>query len=101
MNSPEPDARSAAAARRLGQARLRTTTAAVGVAGLVGAGVIAFALPGSAHHTSTTTASGGSSGTSSSSGSAGSSSNAGSSGTQGSGISSAQGSGSQTTSGGS
>jgi hypothetical protein len=103
MNSPELDPR--LAARRRGQARLRAVTATVGAAGLAGAGVVAFALPGPAH-TSSIAASGGAgssgtSGTSSASGSSGSSSNSGSSSSSGSGISSAQGSGSQTTSGGS
>jgi FAD:protein FMN transferase len=46
MNSPELDPRPAA--RRRGQARLRAVTAAVGAAGLAGAGVVAFALPGPA-----------------------------------------------------
>lgn len=97
MNSPELDPR--LAARRRGQARLRAVTATVGAAGLAGAGVVAFALPGPAH-TSSTAASGGA-GSSGTSGTSSASSNSGSSGSSGSGISSAQGSGSQTTSGGS
>ncbi len=97
MNSPELDPR--LAARRRGQARLRAVTATVGAAGLAGAGVVAFALPGPAH-TSSIAASGGA-GSSGTSGTSSASSNSGSSSSSGSGISSAQGSGSQTTSGGS
>jgi hypothetical protein len=97
MNSPELDPR--LAARRRGQARLRAVTATVGAAGLAGAGVVAFALPGPAH-TSSIAATGGA-GSSGTSGTSSASSNSGSSSSSGSGISSAQGSGSQTTSGGS
>jgi hypothetical protein len=126
MNSAEPNARAAMEARREGRARLRAVTATVGAVGLVGAGVVAFALPGS-HHAASSTGTGasssagsnssGSSGTGSgstssgstgsgassssgSSGSSGSSSSSGSFGNFGSGVSSGQGSG-QTTSGGS
>ena len=97
MNSPELDP--GLAARRRGQARLRAVTATVGAAGLAGAGVVAFALPGPAH-TSSIAASGGA-GSSGTSGTSSASSTSGSSSSSGSGISSAQGSASQTTSGGS
>jgi hypothetical protein len=100
MNSAEPNARAAAVARQRGQARLRAATVTVGAAGLVGAGVIAYALPGGTHHAGTSAASGTGS-ASSGSGASGSSSSSGSSGSYGSGISSAPGSGGQTTSGGS
>ena len=96
MNSAEPNARAAMEARREGRARLRAVTATVGAAGLVGAGVVAFALPGS-HHAASSTGTGASSSAGSSSGS---SSSSGSFGNFGSGVSSGQGSG-QTTSGGS
>ena len=109
----------AAAARRLGQSRLRATTVTIGVAGLAAAGVVAYALPGSSH--ASTTGSGGSTGgaaasqntgssagtSAGSSGSSGSASNSGSAATGGSGfsgssgISSAPGGSGQTTSGGS
>ena len=104
----------AAVARRQGRSRLRAATVAVGAAGLAVTGVVAYALPGSAH--ASTTGSGGSTGgaaasqnTGSSAGTAtGSSGSASSSGSAtggsgfsgSSGISAAQG-GSQTTSGGS
>ena len=100
----------AAVARRQGRSRLRATTVAIGAAGLAVTGVVAYALPGSSH-ASTTGSGGGATGSQStgssagtSTGSSGSSGSAatGSSGFSGSsGISSAQGSGGQTTSGGS
>ena len=109
----------AVAARRQGQSRLRAATVTIGVAGLAAAGVVAYALPGSSH--ASTTGSGGSTGSAAasqntgssagtstgSSGSSGSASSSGSAATGGSGfsgssgISPAQGAGGQTTSGGS
>ena len=106
----------AVAARRRGQSRLRATTVTVGAAGLAVAGVVAYALPGSSH--ASTTSSGSSTGSAAASqhtgssagtatGSSGSASSSGSAATGGSGssgssgISAAQGAGSQTTSGGS
>jgi len=97
----------AAVARRQGRSRLRATTVAVGAAGLAVTGVLAYALPGSSHASTTGAASqntGSSAGTST--GSSGSANSSGSAATGGSGfsgssgISAAQG-GSQTTSGGS
>ena len=104
----------AAVARRQGRSRLRAATVAVGAAGLAVAGVLAYALPGSSH--ASTTGSGGSTGgaasrntgssAGTSTGSSGSASSSGSAATGGSGfsggsgISAAQGGG-QTTSGGS
>lgn len=108
----------AAAARRRGQSRLRAATVAVGAAGLAVAGVVAAALPGSSHHS--TSGSGSSSGNAAasqrtgssddtstgSSASSGAANSSGSTATGGagfsgsSGISPAQGGG-QTTSGGS
>jgi len=102
----------AVAARRQGQSRLRAATVAIGVAGLAAAGVVAYALPGSSH--ASTTGSGGSTGsaaasrsTGSSAGtSTGSSGSSGSAATGGSGFSGSSGisvapGGGQTTSGGS
>jgi hypothetical protein len=103
----------ATAARRQGRSRLRAATVAVGAAGLAVAGVVAYALPGSSH--ASTTRSGGSAsqqtgsaaGTSTgSSGSSGSASSSGSSSTGSSGFSGSSGispvqGGGQTTSGGS
>jgi hypothetical protein len=89
----------AAAARQRGHSRLRAATVAVGAAGLAVAGVVAYALPGSSHaSTSGSTGSGAASQqTGASAGnSAGSSASSGSSG-----ISPAQGGAGQTTSGGS
>jgi len=104
----------AAVARRQGRSRLRAATVAVGAAGLAVTGVVAYALPGSSH--ASTTGSGGSTGgaasqntgssAGTSTGSSGSASSSGSAATGGSGfsgssgISAAQGGG-QTTSGGS
>ena len=104
----------AAVARRQGRSRLRAATVAVGAAGLAVTGVLAYALPGSSH--ASTTGSGGSTGgaasrntgssAGASTGSSGSASSSGSAATGGSGfsggsgISAAQGGG-QTTSGGS
>jgi hypothetical protein len=99
----------AAVARRQGRSRLRAATVAVGAAGLAVTGVVAYALPGSSHASSTGSAAasqntGSSAGTSA--GSSGSASSSGSAATGGSGfsgssgISAAQGGG-QTTSGGS
>jgi hypothetical protein len=105
----------AAVARRQGRSRLRAATVAVGAAGLAVTGVVAYALPGSSH--ASTTGSGGSTGgaaasqntgssAGTSTGSSGSESSSGSAATGGSGfsgssgISAAQGGG-QTTSGGS
>ena len=104
----------AAVARRQGRSRLRAATVAVGAAGVAVTGVLAYALPGSSH--ASTTGSGGSTGgaasrntgssAGTSTGSSGSASSSGSAATGGSGfsgssgISAAQG-GSQTTSGGS
>ena len=105
----------AAVARRQGRSRLRAATVAVGAAGLAVTGVVAYALPGSSH--ASTTSSGGSTGgaaasqntgssAGTSTGSSGSASSSGSAATGGSGfsgssgISAAQGGG-QTTSGGS
>ena len=104
----------AAVARRQGRSRLRAATVAVGAAGLAVTGVLAYALPGSSH--ASTTGSGGSTGgaasrntgssAGTSTGSSGSASSSGSAATGGSGfsgssgISAAQGGG-QTTSGGS
>ena len=102
----------AVAARRQGQSRLRAATVTIGVAGLAAAGVVAYALPGSSH--ASTTGSGGSTGsaaasrsTGSSAGtSTGSSGSSGSAATGGSGFSGSSGisvapGGGQTTSGGS
>jgi len=102
----------AAVARRQGRSRLRATTVAIGAAGLAVTGVVAYALPGSSH-ASTTGSGGGATGSQSTgssagtaTGSSGSASSAGSAATGGSGfsgssgISAAQGGG-QTTSGGS
>ena len=106
----------AAAARQRGHSRLRAATVAVGAAGLAVAGVVAYALPGSSHaSTSGSTGSGAASqqtgasagnsaGSSASSGAASSSGSAatGDSGSSGSsGISPAQGGAVQTTSRGS
>ena len=104
----------AAVARRQGRSRLRAATVAVGAAGVAVTGVLAYALPGSSH--ASTTGSGGSTGgaasrntgssAGASTGSSGSASSSGSAATGGSGfsggsgISAAQGGG-QTTSGGS
>jgi len=104
----------AAVARRQGRSRLRAATVAVGAAGVAVTGVLAYALPGSSH--ASTTGSGGSTGgaasrntgssAGTSTGSSGSASSSGSAATGGSGfsggsgISAAQGGG-QTTSGGS
>jgi len=102
----------AAVARRQGRSRLRAATVAVGGAGLAVTGVVAYALPGSSH--ASTTGSGGGAAVSqntgssagTSAGSSGSASSSGSAATGGSGfsgssgISAAQGGG-QTTSGGS
>ena len=104
----------AAVARRQGRSRLRAATVAVGAAGLAVTGVLAYALPGSSH--ASTTGSGGSTGgaasrntgssAGTSTGTSGSASSSGSAATGGSGffggsgISAAQGGG-QTTSGGS
>ena len=106
----------AAAARRQGQSRLRGATVTIGVAGLAAAGVVAYALPGSSHaSTSGSTGSGAASqqtgsSTGNSTGSSASSRSASSSGSDdtgesgfsgSSGISPAQSGGGQTTSGGS
>jgi len=109
----------AAVARRQGRSRLRAATVAVGAAGVAVTGVLAYALPGSSH--ASTTGSGGSTGSAAasqnngssagtstgSSGSSGSASSSGSTATGGSGfsgssgISVAPGGSGQTTSGGS
>src|SRR5262249_8867995 len=76
MNSQQPNPVAAAAARSRGRVRVRAITAGIGAAGLVVAGVVAYALPGSSQASTT-----GSSGSAASSGagtSSGSSSSAGS-----------------------
>jgi len=102
--------------RQRGRSRLRAATVAVGATGLAVAGVVAYALPGSSHaSTSGSTGSGvasqqtgssagnstGSSASSGSSSSSGSDDTGGSGFSGSSGISPAQGTGGQTTSGGS
>jgi hypothetical protein len=64
MDASNRDALSAVVARQRGRARLRSATAALGVASLVAAGAIAYTLPGGVTHTATTTSAAGAAGTS-------------------------------------
>jgi hypothetical protein len=50
MNASNRDALSAVVARQRGRARLRSATIAVGAAGLVAAGAVAYTLPGGVTH---------------------------------------------------
>ena len=58
MDASNRDALSAVVARQRGRQRLRSATVALGAAGLVAAGAIAYSLPSGAAHTATTTAAG-------------------------------------------
>ena len=53
MNASNRDALAAVTARQRGRARLRSATVAVGAAGLVAAGVVAYTLPGTMTHPAT------------------------------------------------
>src|SRR5271165_7629813 len=100
MSSAHRDGiRRAIAARELGRDKVRSTTTAVTMASVVTAGALALVLPGSTHHstTSTSTSTGSPSTGSSSTNSGSSSSNSGSSGSS----STSSGSGSGSTSSGS
>src|SRR5262245_22180437 len=56
MDASNRDALSAVVARQRGRGRLRSATAALGAAGLVAAGAIAYTLPSGGAHTTTATA---------------------------------------------
>ena len=55
MDASNRDALSAVVARQRGRQRLRSATVALGAAGLVAAGAIAYTLPSGAAHTAATT----------------------------------------------
>lgn len=56
MDRDREDPLSAVVARQRGRTRLRTATVALGAAGLVAAGAVAYTLPGVTHATGTGTA---------------------------------------------
>lgn len=56
MDTRRHDTLSAIAARQRGRARLRAATLAFGAAGLAGAGVVAYNLPGGSHPAATPSA---------------------------------------------
>jgi hypothetical protein len=56
MNASNRDALSAVVARQRGRGRLRSATVALGAAGLVAAGAIAYTLPSGVTHTTSTAA---------------------------------------------
>ena len=70
MNASNRDELPAVAARQRGRARLRSATIAVGAAGLVATGVVAYTLPGGVTHATSGTSAAGTS-TATTTGSAG------------------------------
>jgi hypothetical protein len=58
MDANNRDALSAVVARQRGRKRLRSATVALGAAGLVVAGAVAYTLPGGATHATTSSAAG-------------------------------------------